>query len=130
MHTSAADAKGDNQRIGGFLLRRNGDAWTPELVPGTGSIAGFTFAADGTLWLTNDRLLQRSPAGAWQKLALPTGVATSDLRGVVPVGDDVDGELWLVSEASLDGRSIYSVYRSGAATTAINLDTGKPLPAP
>lgn len=123
MHTSARDDKGDNQQTGGFLLRRSGDAWTPELVPGAGSIAAFTFAADGTLWLTNDRLLQRSPDGAWRRQALPPAVAASDLRSVVPVG----AELWLVTEANLDDKPIYSVYRSGAATTAVNLDTGKPL---
>ena len=99
------------------------DAWTAELVPGPGAIAAFTFAADGALWLVNDRLLHRSPAGAWRREALPPSVAASDLRSVVPVAD----ELWLVSEASLDDRAIYSLYRSGPASAAIDLDTGKPL---
>ena len=123
VHTSAPDDRGQNQQIGAYLLRRDRDTWIPELVPGDGSITGLDFAADGTLWLRNDRLLRRSPTGAWHSLALPDAASTANLTALVTLGD----ELWIALENTVGDRSTWSIHRSGAPTTALDLDTGKPL---
>lgn len=129
-HTSVVQADGSGQQSGTFLLRRTADAWVPEAVPGGvagGTIDAMVVAADGALWLVTERLLRRGPDGAWTSVALPEALrgpaVRVDLRGVATLADEV----WLLAEVVRDGESMWSVFRTGAPGTALDLDTGRPL---